>query len=126
MDLTVDCIIKFKEAVFTGTYPKTQYSHERTITGRITKDSYGAKTGQHTFTIHIIECDDESYSCGENIRRKGRNVYRECEVIAYPENHQELADEKHERSKSKKESIAMQRAFEKGDHTIYERYSNKE
>lgn len=124
MDLTVDCIIKFKEAVFTGTYPKAKYSHERTITGRIIKDSYGQKTGQHTFTINVIECDDLDISCGDKIRRKGRNVYRECEVITYPENHSELADEKHERAKSKKDSIRMQRAFDKGDFGVYERNSN--
>lgn len=124
MDLTINCIIKFTEAVFIGTYPKAKFSHERTITGKITKDSYGQKTGQHTFSIDVIECDDDNYSCGENIRRKGRNVYRNCKVIAYPDNHQELADEKHSRSKSKKEGIAMKRAFDKGDHEVYERYSN--
>lgn len=125
MDLTVDCIIEFKEAVFTGTYPRAKYSHERTIKGRITKDSYGQKTGQHTFSIHVIECDDKSYSCGENIKRKGRNVYPNCKVIAYPENHKELADDKHERSRSVKDGIAMQKSFEKGDHQIYERYSKQ-
>ena len=124
MDLTVDCIIEFKEAVFTGTYPKAKYSHERTITGRIIKDSYGQKTAQHTFTIHVIECDDSDISSGDKIRRKGRNVYRECKIIAYPDNHSELADEKHNRAKAKKESIAMQRAFDKGDYEVYERYSN--
>ena len=125
MDLTVDCIIEFKEAVFTGTYPRAKYSHERTIKGRITKDSYGNTTGQHTFTIEVFECDDNSISIGEKIRRKGRNVYKKCEVLSYPENHKELADDKHERSRSVKDGIAMQKSFEKGDHQIYERYSKQ-
>lgn len=126
MDLTVDCIIEFKEAVFTGTYPKAKFSHERTITGRIIKDSYGQKTGQHTFTIHVIECDDSDISCDDKIRRKGRNVYRECKVIAYPDNHSELAEKKHDRSKTTKNSIRMQRAFNKGDYEVYERYANND
>jgi len=120
MDLTKDCIIEFTEAVFEGTYPNVSFSHERTIIGTIIKDSYGSKTGQHTFTIEVSECDDDSYPKGEKIRRKGRNVYKDCKVLKYPENHKELADDKHERSKSTKGSIAMNKAFNKGNYTAFE------
>ena len=107
MNLTIGTIIKFTEAVFTGIYPKAKYSHDRTITGTIIKDSYGSKTGQHTFTIEVTECDDESYSYLEKIKRKGRNVYKKCQVISYPQNHQELAEDKHKRKKSNVDSRKM-------------------
>lgn len=113
MDLTKDCIIQFSEAVFTGSYPKAKFSHKRQITGTIIKDSYGNKTGQHTFTILVSDCDDDSIEVGSKITRKGRNVYSECTVISYPENHKELADKKHERKPSR-EDIKRFRDFEKG------------
>ena len=115
MDLTINCIIEFTESVFTGNYPKAKFSHERKITGTILKESYGAITGQHTFTIEIITCDDESYVSGDKIRRKGRNVYKNCKVLSYPTNHTELADEKHERSKDTKLNIRAFKALEKGN-----------
>lgn len=124
MDLTKDCKIEFTEAVFTGTYPKAKYSHDRTFIGIIVKDSYGAKTGQHTFTIEIESCDDNSYSPGEKIMRKGRNVYPRCTVLEYPDNHSELAEEKHERASAKKGSLKRQKAFDKGDFTAFENYED--
>lgn len=122
MDLTKDCIIRFTEAVFIGNYPKAKFSHERTIEGIIVKDSYGSKTGQHTFTIKVLDCDDDSLSQGQLVRRKGRNVYRNCVVLEYPENHKDLAEDKHERSDAVKGSIAMNRAFEKGDYEAFENH----
>lgn len=123
MDLTADCEIKFTEAVFTGKYPKAKFSHDRTIHGIITKESYGAKTGQHTFTIQVIACDDDSISEGSKIRRKGRNVYRNCTVINYPDNHKSLADEKHERSAISKRNVALLRAQKRGDFLQLEKLS---
>lgn len=124
MDLTVDCKIKFIEAVFIGRYPKAKFDYNRTITGTIIKDSYGAKTGQHTFTITVESCDEDPQLEGTDIKRKGRNVYKNCVVLEYPENHNKLANEKHERSNSVKGSIAMHKAFEKGDYTAYENHEN--
>jgi hypothetical protein len=121
MDLTKNCVIKFTEAVFIGTYPKAKFSHEREIIGTIINDSYGAKTGQHTFSILVESCDDKSIVSGDKIRRKGRNVYPNCEVLFYPSNHKELANDKHERSRDVKESILISRAFEKGDFSIFQR-----
>jgi hypothetical protein len=102
MDLTVNCKIKFKEAVFIGNYPNASYSHDRTIIGTIIKDSYGSLKGQHTFTILVEESDDSDILIGSKIRRKGRNVYPKCEILEYPENHKELADEKHNRAYNNK------------------------
>ena len=42
-------------------------SKGKVIEGNVVKESYGEKTGQHTFTIE--ECD------GNNIIVKGRNLY---------------------------------------------------
>lgn len=113
MDLTKNCIIKFTESVFIGSHPRAKFSHEREITGTIINDSYGLKTGQHTFTILVENCDDCSISEGEKIRRKGRNVYPKCQVILYPANHSELADNKHIRSKNAKENVFASKIFKK-------------
>lgn len=121
MDLTINCKIEFTEAVFIGNYPKATFSHERTIIGTIIKDSYGKKTGQHTFTIQVESCNDDSILSNTSIRRKGRNVYAKCKLLECPENHVELTEEKHLRSKTIKRSIQMQKAFNKGDFTVYER-----
>ena len=106
MDLTTECRIEFTEAVFYGKYPRAKFSHERTIKGLIVKESYGQKSGQHTFTIEVDECDDGEYGSGDKIRRKGRNVYKDCKVLEYPSDHAELADDKHKRSKEIKTRIA--------------------
>lgn len=123
MDLTIKCKIRFTEAVFTGKYPNAKFSHEREIIGTIIKDSYGSKRGQHTFTILVHECDDRSIDVNSKIRRKGRNVYKNCVVLEYPEDHDKLADEKHERADAVKGSIKMNRAFDKGDHTAFENHN---
>lgn len=98
MDLTKNCKIEFTESVFIGKYPRANFSHERTIIGTIIKDSYGVKTGQHTFSIEVEHSDDSSIAKGEQIRRKGRNVYPLCRVLNYPDNHKILADDKHQRA----------------------------
>ncbi len=120
MDLTKDCKIEFTEAVFIGNYPKAKFSHERTIIGIIINDSYGTKTGQHTFTIEVENCDDLSINNGEKIKRKGRNVYPKCKILELPINHLELAEDKHERSKSIKDGIYLNKMFNSRHHDIYE------
>jgi hypothetical protein len=122
MDLTKGCLIKFTESVFFGTYPKSKYSHDRTIIGLILKESYGVKTGQHSFTIEVEDCDDGEFSKGQKIIRKGRNVYKKCTILSYPENYDELADEKHKRADSVKGSIKMNRDFNRGDYTAFENH----
>ena len=103
MDLVVGCHIKFTEAVFEGKYPKATYSHDRTIEAIIEKESYGFKRGQHTFTLKVLNCDTDTLLIGTKIRRKGRNVYKNCEIISKPDNFKELAEDKHLRGKIAKE-----------------------
>jgi len=99
MDIVKGSKIKFKEPVFGGSFRNPKFLGMRTITGIVINESYGAKRGQHTFTIEVINCD--GYDCEAvkpTIRRKGRNVYRECEIISQPEDFSKIADEKHGRA----------------------------
>ena len=43
LDITVNCVVEFTEAVFEGRYPKATYSHDRTLKVKVLKDSYGSK-----------------------------------------------------------------------------------
>ena len=100
-DLTTGCRIRFTEEVFEGSYSNPRYLGDRTITGTITKDSYGTKTGQHTFTIQVETAtgkEADVVQCKGTIQRKGRNVYRHCEVLATPDNYHALREDKHERA----------------------------
>lgn len=102
-NLTVDCYITFSESVFSGHYRSPNYEGERTISGKIVKESYGSSRGQHTFTILIDEIDgaeSSKYKIGQKIRRKGRNVYGGLEKVDYPENYATLAEEKRGRSEN--------------------------
>lgn len=120
MDITVGTKLRFRESVFTGSYPNAAFSHTREIVGIVVKESYGKKTGQHTFTIQVETCDDNSYYQDDKIRRKGRNVYKDCKIISYPKEHKSLADEKHERAKAVKDSIKRNKAFDNGDYRVFE------
>lgn len=84
-DVCVGDIIKFREAVFLGSYGNTWYEGDRTITAEIKKDSYGQKSQQHTFTLRVIKVEGAAKldvidivaknKRGE-IKRKGRNIYK--------------------------------------------------
>jgi len=69
---TGDCVVGdeviFERAVFSGTYKKPIFEGYETIEATILKESYGQKTGQHTFTLKTLS--------GDTIRIKGRNLYR--------------------------------------------------
>lgn len=68
--------IAFVEAIFAGSYPKSRFSHFELVMGKIIKDSYGQKSGQHTFTIQT--------DTGK-LLRKGRNLYKYL-TLARPRN----------------------------------------
>ena len=76
-DVVVGDTILFTEAVWGGSYQNPVHEGKRTIIAEVTKDSYGEKKQQHTFTFRVID------SWGHNAlkkdfvtRRKGRNVYK--------------------------------------------------
>jgi len=72
--------IAFVEAVFSGSYPRSRFSHFEMIYGLIVNDSYGKAKQQHTFSIET--------QSGSVIRRKGRNVYKYT-TLAKPRNEEE-------------------------------------
>jgi len=100
LDLTIGCSIEFTEGVFGGSYRKPKFLGECTITGKIVTESYGVDRGQHTFTIEVEKAQgfaaDEVLERGK-IRRKGRNVYKDCRLLAKPDGYEELREDKHER-----------------------------
>ena len=107
MDLVTGSKIRFTEGVFGGSWKNPYFRGNRTIEGTIVKESYGAKRGQHTFTIEVHSAeglDADEIEINGKIRRKGRNVYRNCEILELPEDHARLADEKHERAAIAKEA----------------------
>jgi hypothetical protein len=103
MNLTSGTKIRLTEPVIEG-YPRSRLVGVRKIVGTITKESYGAKRGQHTFTIEVESAEGyKAPECGKKIRRKGRNVYGKSEVLSYPHNHDELTEEKAIRANAAKD-----------------------
>ena len=85
-DVVQGDIIRFTESVFSGSYKNPKVEGNRTITGEIMDDSYGANKQQHTFSIRVLECiglkaedvlSKAKRSKKGTIRRMGRNVYRQ-------------------------------------------------
>ncbi len=82
----------FKKSIFSGRYPNATFSHLEEIEGLIRRDSYGEKKQQHTFTIELPS--------GENMRIKGRNLYRNgCERLLWTDESKrgKALHEKHDR-----------------------------
>lgn len=72
-------IVRFRERVFRGKYPRRKRIGRRTIVARVLRESYGIKRQQHTFTIEVIWCEGkDALAPGAVIRRKGRNLYRQA------------------------------------------------
>ena len=78
-DIVAGDVIRWTEAVW-GAYSHRRHNKplgERINVGRVIKESYGAKTQQHSFSIRIdISTGCDSYAKGTKIRRMGRNLYR--------------------------------------------------
>lgn len=67
-DIVVGDIIKFSRSVFEGSWKNARYVGEVIIEAEVLKDSYGQKTGQHTFTLRRLDN-------GQTFRIMGRNLY---------------------------------------------------
>lgn len=108
-------IIKWTEAVFTGSFRKPKFTGERTITARVERESYGAKKQQHTFSLTVIESEGEDApSKGATIKRKGRNLYKGLigRAVWHDESaRNEVAAEKHARGHAARQERAIQRGF---------------
>jgi hypothetical protein len=68
-DAVVGDVVQFERAKFSGSYRNAKFVGMESITGTITRESYGADRQQHTFTI--LQED------GSTLRIKGRNLYKE-------------------------------------------------
>jgi hypothetical protein len=96
--------IEFRENVFAGSYKNPKYLGERRITGKILKESYSNR-GQHTFTIEVINCEGikkEDVLSKNKITRKGRNLYKDFNILEVPADVEKLQQEKKPRSISAK------------------------
>jgi hypothetical protein len=92
-------IIIFKEGVFSGSYPKSTFEGYRFNKCKILKESYGSKRGQHTFTLEIIKSEGEDALCEKDkIRRKGRNIYKDCVKVSESKDFEILQKEKNNRA----------------------------
>lgn len=99
-NIVTGTIFSFEEAVFTGTYPKSKFSHNANHTVKVLKESYGGKRGQHSFTLEVIESDEKR--TGEIFRKMGRNIYPTMKVLKQPENYLQLAESKRKRAEDAK------------------------
>jgi len=97
IDCTGDAVVgdevKFKRAVFVGSYPNSKFSHDETIEALVISESYGKQKQQHTFTLLLPN--------GKKTRIKGRNLYRN-ELFRKPwfdeSKRVEALQEKHQRN----------------------------
>ena len=76
-DVVVGNTILFTEAVFKGSWENPEHVGDRTIAAKVTKDSYGEKKQQHTFTLKILSSEGtQPLIINTTTNRKGRNVYK--------------------------------------------------
>ena len=68
-DIDVGDKIIWIEAIFTGSYRSAKCDGYKLHISEIIKDSYGAQSGQHTFTLKDV-------ITGETSRRKGRTIFQ--------------------------------------------------
>lgn len=84
----------------TNSYGKLSWvkTGEKTIEGKVLKESYGSEKQQHTFTISLLS--------GEKVLIKGRNLYRngvKRKVWSDEEGRKSVLAEKHSRGKNARE-----------------------
>lgn len=96
-DVVVGDYVAWFEPVFTGSFRNAKLAGYSWNAGRILRDSYGAQSGQHTFTIKTHN--------GFEIRKKGRTIFNiGCFLIEEAIDHNEKAEEKHQRGNEAKKS----------------------
>ncbi len=90
-DVVAGDTVRFKRAIFGGSHRRPVFLGHEDIEGVVLRDSYGLRTGQHTFTLRTPDRD---------LKIMGRNLYRNgvSRQIWHDESARRLAaDEKHRR-----------------------------
>lgn len=67
-DIVQGDIIRFSKSIFEGSWKNPRYVGEEVIEAEVIKESYGQKTGQHSFTLRRLDN-------GQTFRIMGRNLY---------------------------------------------------
>jgi hypothetical protein len=92
-DFTLDCTgdvvagdtILWEEAIWPAYKPRGQFRRRATpeplghrkVIAVVVRDSYGADKQQHTFSLRVVRSYGyQALKVGDEIRRKGRNIYR--------------------------------------------------
>lgn len=115
-DLVTGDTVRFKEAVFSGSYKSPRHVGDREVTAEVLNDSYGKGKQQHTFTIRVIHCT--GYDCltvGKVTTRKGRNIYRNSPIRltwVNEEDRGKAAEDKHKRGAAAREQRDIRREME--------------
>jgi len=97
-DLVTDDVIEIVEPVWQRGVKRP--IGERHYVAKIERESYGDKTGQHTFSLRVTEViSGEGVEVGKLIRRMGRNVYPNAFLLERDEDKFERrAAAKHDRA----------------------------
>lgn len=70
-------VIRFTEAVFSGSFRSPKCIGEHEVTAMVASESYGEKRQQHTFTLTVLGSTGVNpLATGATVLRKGRNIYR--------------------------------------------------
>lgn len=84
-NLVVGTEISVKEPMFEGNFRNATYVGDREWRGVVVKEMYGA-SNKHWFTMKITElgenCDD--LEVGKTVRRQGKNIYSNCDILSQP------------------------------------------
>jgi len=98
-DVVQGDIIRFTESVFIGQRNHPRKIGDRRLIAKVVSESYGKSKQQHTFTLEILKSDGAE-AIGKQIKRKGRNIYRNgVERLEWMDEslRKQVCDEKHER-----------------------------
>lgn len=113
-DACVGDRVKFKRAIFTGSWRKPKFSHNEVITAEIISDSYGLEKQQHTFTLMPIGPRGGKIKGAKPFRIMGRNLYRNG-LLRMPwadeDSRLEALKEKHMRGEHAREARSMRHKY---------------
>lgn len=118
-DIVVGDEIEWSEAVWDTFYSSWRRGRsgntpngQRSIRATVVRESYGPRTGQHTFSLRVVASSGyRAPGAGETILRKGRNLYGNLvdQVRADDPDRQGRAEEKHRRGEGARQKRCEER-----------------